>query len=321
MDFSGVRYSKKIMKDKNFYILKKSLYFLVNILLVTSIVFFALRLSPGDPIEKILGPQAKEIEYTALREKLNLHLDLWSQYKIFIKGIFTFDLGESLFSKKSVIDLIIARLVPTLSIAFFSIFFSSIIGVFWGTFLGIKKESKWDSVGRILTLLGLSFPIFSLAPIFVYIFSIKLQMLPVSEWGGIEHAILPILTLVVPLSSILSRVVRNRFLEEKNGPWVQVLFSKGLKPIQVYLRVLKACMPTINNVIAIQLSVVLAGTMISETIFDIPGLGSLLLDAIQGRDYPVVQGIVAYSASIYLLTYYVTEIINRFIDPRIETFE
>lgn len=129
--------------------------------------------------------------------------------------------------------------------------------------------------------------------------------------------VLPVVTLVLPLSSVVTRVMRNKFLEENNQLWVLVLHAKGMHVKDILLRTVKICMPTILNVVAIQLSVVLAGTMITETIFDIPGVGSLLFEAIGNRDYPIVQGVIAYSTVIYMLIYFFVDYLNSKLDPRI----
>ena len=132
------------------------------------------------------------------------------------------------------------------------------------------------------------------------------------------HAFLPVLTLVIPLTAVLIRVVRNKYLEEVSAPWIQVLRAKGMSDLGIQLRLVKISMPSILNVVAIQLSVVLAGTMITETIFDIPGMGMLLFDSIQNRDYPLVQGIIVYSTVIYMTVYFLVDFLNTKIDPRIE---
>ena len=131
--------------------------------------------------------------------------------------------------------------------------------------------------------------------------------------------ILPVVTLVIPLGAIVMRVTRNKYLEEASSQWVMVTRSKGLSDVSILLRVLKVCLPTILNVVSIQLSVVIAGTMITETIFDIPGMGSLLFDGIQNRDYPIVQGVIVYSTIMYMVIYFLIDFINEKLDPRTQS--
>jgi len=299
--------------------LRKGLYALLTIYLSLTSLFFIIRLAPGDPVERILGPEARLQDIELLRQRLGLDLSVWEQYLSFCTGIMTGNLGNSLFKSEKISSLILTHLPPTIIIAFFSISLAFFLGSMLGIYSGARKSQIGDGAVRVLSLLALSFPIFSLAPLFVLIFSIWLQWLPVSEWGGFSHGVLPILSLTVPLAAILTRVSRNRFLEEIHAPWVTVLHAKGLREMAILVRVLKACLPTLLNVVAIQLSVVLAGTMITETIFDIPGMGMLLFEGIQNRDYPVVQGVIAYSTIIYMLIYFCVDSLNSWIDPRIQS--
>lgn len=299
------------------FFINKFLYFLVTIFLSLTLIFFLVRLAPGDPVERILGPNAKMEEIAKYQEQLGLTKPISTQYFDYLKGIVKGDLGKSLYSKKNITDLMKDHLFPTLIIATSSIFLAFIFGVFFGMLAGVYQSKTFDHLARALAITSLSFPIFSLGPVLVYLFSIKLKLFPVSEWGGLKYAVLPIVTLVIPLGAILTKVTRNKFLEEAKVPWVDFLRAKGMDDGGINLRVLKVCMPTILNIVGIQLSVVLAGTMITETIFDIPGMGMLLFESIQNRDYPVVQGIIVYSTIIYMTIYFSVDYLNEKIDPRI----
>ncbi|OIQ15712.1 MAG: hypothetical protein BM556_17305 [Bacteriovorax sp. MedPE-SWde] len=290
---------------------------LITLIFAISTIFFALRLTPGDPVERLLGPEAKIEEVNKYRTQLGLDQSLVRQYGNFLKGVFAFDLGKSFFKKKDVVELLSKRMKPTMTLALLSILLSTPIGVFIGVVSALRKSKLTDSAIRMATLGLLSFPIFSLAPLLVLVFAVKLGLFPVSEWSSWKHMVLPVITLVLPLSSVVTRVMRNKFLEENNQLWVLVLHAKGMFKKDIVLRTVKICMPTILNVVAIQLSVVLAGTMITETIFDIPGVGSLLFEAIGNRDYPIVQGVIAYSTVIYMLIYFFVDFLNEKLDPRI----
>lgn len=297
--------------------IRNGLYFLVTLFLSITAIFFIIRLTPGDPIERILGEWATQNEIKEYRTQLKLDYSVGRQFLEYILGIFTGDMGVSLFKKKPVWDLLATHMPPTLILAFFSILISTPLGIVLGLISALYKSRSGDHIVRFLSLIALAFPIFSLAPLFVLIFSIKFRWLPVSGWGEIKYMIMPVVVLVVPLSAVISRVMRNKFLEENKGMWVIYLAAKGLSPISIILRVLKICLPTILNVVALQLSVVLAGTMITETIFDIPGMGILLFEGIQNRDYPVVQGVILYSTVIYMIVYFSINFLNEFIDVRL----
>jgi peptide/nickel transport system permease protein len=288
-----------------------------TIFIAISIVFFALRFSPGDPIERLLGPLALEEDIKKYRDQLGLNETLFNQYKSYLWSLITFNLGESLFRKEQVGSLIKVAFIKTGILAFFSMLISSFVGIFFGVLAGNYKNKFIDFFLRSMSLLGMSIPVFCLAPVLVIIFSLQLGLFPVSEWGDWRHLFLPTLTLVIPLSCFLIKVTRTQYLENNQTPWIQVLIAKGLSPFSIRIRILKVILPTLLNVIGLQLSVVLAGTMITETLYDIPGVGSLLFEAINNRDYPLVQGIIVYTTCIYLMVYYLIDFLNEKIDPRI----
>lgn len=297
-------------------LLQKTIYAFVTIFVALTAIFFVIRMSPGDPVETVLGQKATQEEITKLKVQLGLDLPMSSQYKNYLKGLLRGDLGKTIFGNKDVKEQMKERMVPTIILAATSVSLAAVVGIFLGIFAGYKKNKSFDKFSRLISLFALSFPIFSLAPLMVLLFSIKLNLFPVSEWGSLKHMFLPIITLVIPLSAIVMRVTRNKYLEEVNSQWVMVTRSKGLSDPAILLRILKVCLPTILNVVSIQLSVVIAGTMITETIFDIPGMGSLLFDGIQNRDYPVVQGVIVYSTVSYMIIYFLIDFINEKLDPR-----
>jgi peptide/nickel transport system permease protein len=297
--------------------MKNFFWMIFTILTSLTLVFICVRLAPGDPVENILGPLATSEEIVSLRNKLGLDQTIWTQYRLYLKSFFQGDLGNSVYSGKPVFELIKSHLAPTLIISFFAILFSSIIGSFLGVISAIKKHTFSDKLIRYLSLLGISFPIFSLGPILILIFSIQFNLLPVSEWGHWTNAILPILTLTIPLSTILIRVARNRFLEEQNELWVLVLHSKGMPLASVHSRVFYSILTSLLTVLSLQLTVVLSGTIITETIFDIPGIGKLLFEGLQNRDYPLVQGVIVYTTLVYLGVQFLTDFLSSKIDPRI----
>ena len=298
---------------------RKFIYALCTIFIALTAIFFVIRLSPGDPVETILGQRATQEELIKLKTQLGLNLPLFVQYKIFLKGLTKGDLGKTIFGAKDVKALLKERMMPTIILATVAVSLSAFTGMFLGIMAGFKKNKFFDKFSRIISLMALSFPIFSLAPLLVMFFSIKLNLFPVSEWGDLRHLFLPILTLVIPLSAVVMRVTRNKYLEEIHAQWVVVLRAKGLGETAILLRILKVCLPTILNIVSIQLSAVIAGTMITETIYDIPGMGSLLFDGIQNRDYPIVQGVIMYSTVTYMLIYFIVDYVNEWIDPRTQS--
>ena len=299
--------------------IEKILYAALTIFVALTTIFFVIRMSPGDPVETVLGQKASQEEIMKLKSQLGLDLPMSAQYKAYLKGLTKGDMGKTIFGNKDVKELLKERMKPTITLASISVTLAAIVGIFLGILAGYKKNKSFDKFSRLISLFALSFPIFSLAPLMVLLFSIKLNWFPVSEWGTLKHMFLPIVTLVIPLSAVVMRVTRNKYLEEVHSQWVMVTRSKGLNEVSILLRVLKVCLPTILNVVSIQLSVVIAGTMITETIFDIPGMGSLLFDGIQNRDYPIVQAVIVYSTLTYMVIYFVIDFVNEKLDPRTQS--
>ena len=300
-------------------IIQKILYAFITIFIALTTIFFVIRLSPGDPIETVLGQKATQEEILKLKVQLGLDLPMASQYKNYLIGLTRGDLGKTIFGNNDVKELLKSRMKPSIILASISVTLAAIIGIFLGIWAGYKNNQNFDKFSSLISLFALSFPIFSLAPLMVLLFSIKLNLLPVSEWNSWRHMLLPVITLVIPLGAIVMRVTRNKYLEEASSQWVMVTRSKGLSDISILTRILKVCLPTILNVVSIQLSVVIAGTMITETIFDIPGMGSLLFDGIQNRDYPIVQGVIVYSTVMYMVIYFLIDFINEKLDPRTQS--
>nr|BDT30040.1 ABC transporter permease [Bacteriovorax sp. HI3] len=299
--------------------IEKILYAALTIFVALTTIFFVIRMSPGDPVETVLGQKATQEEIMKLKSQLGLDLPMSAQYKAYLKGLTKGDMGKTIFGNKDVKELLKERMKPTITLASISVTLAAIVGIFLGILAGYKKNRSFDKFSRLISLFALSFPIFSLAPLMVLLFSIKFNWFPVSEWGTLKHMFLPIVTLVIPLSAVVMRVTRNKYLEEVHSQWVMVTRSKGLNEVAILLRVLKVCLPTILNVVSIQLSVVIAGTMITETIFDIPGMGSLLFDGIQNRDYPIVQAVIVYSTLTYMVIYFVIDFVNEKLDPRTQS--
>lgn len=305
----------KVVMNK---LINKFIYAAFTIFLAVTTIFFVVRLTPGDPIETVLGQRASGLEILKLKKQLGMDLPLIIQYKNYLLELTKGNFGKSIIGSKDIKNLLMERMKPTVILAIIAVFCSTLIGIFFGLMAGFNKSNRFDSFARIISLIALSLPIFSLAPLLVLFFSIYLGWFPVSEWGGIQNIFLPVLTLVIPLSAIVMRFTRIKYLEEKHAEWVIVIRAKGLNELQIIWRLLRVCLPSILTIVSIQLSAVMAGAMITETIFDIPGMGSLLFDGIQNRDYPIVQGVIIYSTVTYMIIYFFIDFINEIIDPRLK---
>jgi peptide/nickel transport system permease protein len=285
---------------------------------VATLVFFLIHLVPGDPVQAMLGETALETDIENLREKLGLNEPLLIQYKNYFFGILKGDLGTSIVSGKKVGKEILSHFPATLELAFASILVSLLISFPLGLLSALKKDSLWDISATAISTLGLAIPNFWLGPLLIILFSIKLNVFPVSGRGSIAHLILPAITLGTALSALLTRIVKTSVAEELKEDYVRVALAKGFTRRRVLLKhVLRNALIPIITILALQIGSLLTGAIITETIFSWPGIGRLIIRAINQRDYPLVQGIILFIAFIYIITNFMADIFYAVIDPRI----
>jgi len=289
---------------------------------VITISFFLVHLIPGDPTDLILGDRAGEIERAALREKMSLNLPLGKQYTLYLSQALRLKFGHSLYSSAPVGAQILGHFSATFELAAAAMILALVFGLPLGIFGAAWKFSFIERAQQLIGVALVSMPGVVLGPLLVYIFAIRLEWFPVSERGGLQHLFLPALSLALPLGAVLSQISRIAILEVLNEDFIRTARAKGLRPITVYLRhALRPALSPIVTVIGLQSGAVLTGTVITETIFDWPGIGTLLYSAILNRDYPLVQGLVAFIAGIYILMNLITDLIYAAVNPtvRLET--
>ena len=286
---------------------------------VVTLVFLLIHIVPGDPVRNSLGENATEQQMIELRQKLGLDLPLSQQYLNYWKGLVRGDLGASLVSGEDVFEKIMSRYPATIQLTLAGLVVAILIAVPLGVTAG-SNQGKWlDNVASVVSLLGISTPGFVLGPLMVYLFAIKLDLLPVGGRDGIEYLILPAITMGAALAAILTRMVRSSVIEELSEDYVRTARAKGLSERQViYKHVLKNGLIPVVTVLGLQFGVLLAGAIITETIFSWPGLGRLTVDAINARDYPVVQGCILMIALTYIVANVLTDFAYRLLDPRIK---
>jgi len=286
---------------------------------VVTLVFLLIHLIPGDPVEIMLGESALPADRDAMRRELGLDRPILDQYGRFFLGLCQGDLGRSLHHRESVVRLILDRYPATLQLTLAAMGISLLIALPSGILSGIRQYSVWDNATMFLALLGVSMPNFWLGPLLILVFSIQLGWFPVSGKGGIEHIFLPALTLGASMAAIVARMTRSSILEVLREDYVVTARAKGLSEHRVILKhVLRNALLPILTVVGLQFGALLAGSVITETIFSWPGLGTLLIQAIQMRDYPLVQGCVLAIALSYVFVNLFIDILYMFIDPRVQ---
>lgn len=302
------------------YVIRRLLHTILVVFAISLLIFFSIRLT-GDPVSVMF--QAGEPTKAAIEEvRSNLGLDkpLYVQYGIFLQGLLTFDFGESFRSGMPVMDLIMERVGATLALAIGGIVVAMLIAFPVGILSAVKRGSGVDFFGRIFSLIGISFPNFWLGIMLILIFAVTLKWLPSSGFEGFSSLILPSITLGLILSGILARLVRSSMLEVLNQQYVSTARSKGISDWSVIIKhaFRNALLPTITF-LGIQFGSLLGGTVIVEQIFSWPGIGRLIIDAINQRDYPVIQGGVIFLAVIMVVVNLIVDLSYSLIDPRIKT--
>jgi peptide/nickel transport system permease protein len=291
---------------------------LVVVLGVCTLVFLLIHLVPGDPVEAMLGERAQAADRAALRVALGLDLPLSEQYGRYLSGLLRLDLGRSFLDQRPVALILAERLPATLRLALAALGIALVIALPLGVLAARFRGSALDSAAMTLSLAGISIPNFWLGPLLILVFSLWLGWTPVSGDETPASIILPAITLGTALAAILARMVRASMLEVLGEDYVRTARAKGLGEAAVLWRhALRNAWLPVLTVIGLQLGGLLAGAVITETVFSWPGIGSLLVDAIKARDFPVVQGCVLLISLCYVLVNALTDLAYVWIDPRI----
>jgi peptide/nickel transport system permease protein len=286
--------------------------------IVVTLVFGLIHLVPGDPVTQMLGEGAPQPEIQRLRHELGLDRPLLEQYKTYIFGLLRGDLGVSFRDQQPVARSIITRYPATLELAFAAIAVSLLMSIPAGVAAAVKRGTWADSIIGVFSLLGVSLPNFALGPLLILLFSIVLGLLPVSGRDGVTHLILPAITMGVGLAAITTRMVRASMLEEIQQDYVRTARAKGLSEGAVLFgHALRNGLLPVITILGLQAGALLAGAIITETIFAWPGLGRLTVQAINARDYPLLQGCILTISLSYILINLLTDAVYSFVDPRI----
>jgi ABC-type dipeptide/oligopeptide/nickel transport system permease component len=294
------------------------LYTLPVIWLVVSVVFLLIHMVPGDPIQQMLGEGAAGGDLQAARHAYGLDVPVATQYVNYWRGVLHADLGRSLRFDQSVSGLIAERYPATLRLTLAALAIALLLSIPAGVH-SARRRNRWDDrLLGFISLLGLSFPNFALGPVLILFFAIFLGILPVSGSGTWMHLVLPALTLGGALAAILTRMVRTAMLEELGQDYIRTARAKGLpENTVVYRHALRNAMVPVLTVIGLQFGALLAGTIVTETIFAWPGIGRLTIQAISNRDYYLVQGCVLAIGLTYVAVNFLTDILYSLANPRI----
>ena len=308
------------------YIGKRLLATIPVMAIVAVFVFALLRLTPGDPAAIIAGSAATSQDVAGIRVRLGLDQPLLTQFFVWLGNMATGDFGESFFFKKTVASLVADRIEPTLMLSLTTMTLSILIAVPLGVLAAYRQGTWIDRVVMGFSVLGFSVPVFVIGYVLIYVFAIELNWLPVQGyqplreglWGCLVRLILPSLTLSVIYVALIARITRTSVLEVLNEDYIRTARAKGLTDRVVLMRhALRNAAVPIVTVIGIGVALLIGGVVVTESVFSIPGLGRLTVDAVLARDYPTVQAVILLFSFVYVLINLLVDVSYTVLDPRI----
>lgn len=295
---------------------------LIVIFGVSTLVFLLIHIVPGDPVEVMLGESSQPADRAALREALGLDRPIAGQLLHYYNNLLHFDFGESLHSKRPIVELLLERIPATFELAAAGLFVAMIIAFPLGMLAAVRKDTAWDHSAMFFSMFGISIPNFWMGPVLILVFSLWLGWFPVSGRDGFASLVLPALTLGTAMAAILSRMIRASLLEILGEDYIRTARAKGMSEriVLVHHAMRNAMLPVIT-LLGLQLGTLLGGAVITEIVFSWPGVGQLTIDAINRRDYPVVQACVLLISLAYVVVNTLTDLVYAWLDPRIRLAE
>ena len=299
------------------YIALRFLQAVISLLVVMTIVFMLSRLS-GDPVQLLADISASEEQMEAIRKDLGLDRPLAVQWATYVRDMFVFDLGNSVTSRQPVRELIWQRLPNTLQLGFAAMAISIIIGLPIGVYAAVHRGTRWDGVARLFAVLGQSMPSFWLGVLLILIFAVVLGVLPPGGKESPESIILPAVSMGYLTTAAIMRLTRSSMLDVLNAEYIKLARIKGMSETKViWKHALKNSLIPVITFSVVLFTLFLGAAVVTETVFAWPGLGSLILDGVRTRDYPLIQGGVVVFSAIYILANLLVDILYGYLDPRI----
>lgn len=301
------------------YIRRRILGTLPTLLLVVTFVFFFVRLIPGDPARLVAGEQATQADVEVIRVKLGLDKPLGTQYIEYLVGLIKGDLGTSLRTKRPVTTEIAGRIGNTLKLAFITLAWSTVVGVIMGVWSG-RHRGKWqDYLGMTISVSGISIPSFWLGFLLIMLFSVKLKWLPTTGVSSWKSFILPSVTLGVAIAAIIARFTRSSIVETLKEDYVRTARAKGLKEnIVIWRHAFRNSLISVVTVVGLRFGFLLGGSVVAEAVFAFPGLGTLLVESVNYRDYPAIQSLILIFSLQFLVINLVVDILYAALNPEIK---
>jgi ABC-type dipeptide/oligopeptide/nickel transport system permease component len=300
------------------FVVKRLIRLALTVLIISTIIFFIIRVIPGDPALVIAGVDASMEEVEAVRERIGTNVPIAKQYVNWLGDIVRFDFGESMISGESVNKLIFERFPLTLTLAVMGIILGVIISIPLGVLSAVKRWSFWDYFGMVFSQIGMAVPSFWLAIILLLVFAVRMPFFPLFGVGSFRHLVLPAVSLGFARAAVILRLTRASMIEELSKEYIITARAKGLTDTMVkYKHALRNALIPVVTITGIQFGYMLGGAIIIEQVFSLPGLGRLFLYGIYQRDFPLVQGGVVFIAVIFSLVNFLVDVLYSVINPKI----
>lgn len=301
------------------YIVKRIIGVIPTLILVVTFVFLFVRMIPGDPARLVAGEQATQEDVEIIREELGLNESLPSQYVKYVTGLFKGDLGTSLRTKRPVTTEISNRYANTVRLTLLSLAWSSVVGILLGVWSG-RNRSKWqDYTGMTIAVSGISFPTFWIGFMLIIVFSVNLKWFPTTGAEGFSSLVLPAFTLGTSVAAVVARFTRSSMIEVLKEDYIRTARAKGLKEKSIVWRhAFRNSMISVVTVIGLQFGYLLGGSVVTESVFAFPGLGSLLIESVNYRDYPAIQSLILIFSLHFIVINLLVDILYAVLNPEIQ---
>ena len=301
------------------YIVKRIIGVIPTLILVVTFVFFFVRMIPGDPARLVAGPQATQEDVEIVREELGLNESIPKQYVNYVSGLFHGDLGTSLRTKRPVAVEVASRYGNTVQLTLLSLAWSSVVGILLGVWSG-RHRSKWqDYTGMTLAVSGISLPSFWIGFILIIIFSVNLKIFPTTGADGFSSLVLPAFTLGTSVAAVVARFTRSSLIEVMKEDYIRTARAKGLREKAViWKHAFRNSMISVVTVIGLQFGYLLGGSVVTESVFAFPGLGSLLIESVNYRDYPAIQSLILIFSLHFLIINLLVDVLYALLNPEIQ---
>ena len=301
------------------YITKRIVEVIPTLIIVVTFVFFFVRMIPGDPAHMVAGAQATQEDIEVIREELGLNESIPTQYVNYVTGLFKGDLGTSLRTKRPVTTEISNRYANTVKLTLVSLLWSSIVGILLGVWSG-KNRSKWqDYTGMTLAVSGISLPSFWIGFMLIIVFGVNLKWFPTTGADSLKSLVLPAITLGTSVAAVVARFTRSSLIEVLKEDYIRTARAKGIKEkIVVWKHAFRNSMISVVTVIGLQFGFLLGGSVITESVFAYPGLGSLLIESVNYRDYPAIQSLILIFSLHFIVINLLVDILYAMLNPEIQ---